>query len=78
MTNLKTTSDNKGFGTGKGTTARIRNYFAAAWSVGSVKEVAATLDLPARQLNKRFAELVKAGYLVSNGRFNGSADYRRP
>lgn len=55
----------KGFGTGKGTSQRIRDVFAAyPGSVFLVKTIADRLGLPSRQLHKRFAELVKDGYLV--------------
>ena len=71
-----TATPNKGFGTGKGTSARI----LAAMSSGAaftVAEVAFNIGLPSRQLHKRFAELVKAGKIVSNGTFFGVKDYRK-
>lgn len=54
------------FATGKGTTAMIRDYFDNMNCSYSVSDFAADVgkDGQERQLNKRFSELVKTGYLV--------------
>lgn len=53
------------FSTGKGTTQRIKDAFAER-SFFTSKELGDKLGMPSRQLSKRLAELVKAGYLTKS------------
>lgn len=63
------------FATGKGTTALIIEKMADKHT-RTVAEAASELGLPARQLNKRFAELVKKGALIKAGTYLGHNEYR--
>lgn len=51
------------FGTGKGTTAKIREFFQDKNMSYSAAEVGEALGLPGRQLNKRLVELSDRGEL---------------
>lgn len=51
------------FGTGKGTTDKIREFFTGKVGAYSASEIGRDLGLPGRQLNKRLAELIKRGEL---------------
>lgn len=55
------------FGTGEGTTARIKDFFGYRLAGYTAASIGDHLGLPSRQLGKRLAELVKAGYLEKNG-----------
>lgn len=69
---------NKGFGTGKGTTAAIRTFFEDRNETYSAAEIAESIEVPARQINKRLNELVKSGFLsVSVTRQKGRQGYYR-
>lgn len=63
------------FATGKGTTAAIKVFFAERDFPHSVAEVASEIGKPARQLNKRFSELVASGYLKKTGKYNGKQEF---
>jgi predicted DNA-binding transcriptional regulator len=65
------------YATGKGTTARIRNFFSGLTLSYGVDEIAADLGVPARQLNKRVNELVKKGFLMQTYVENGRKMYAR-
>lgn len=58
----------KGFGTGKGTTAKITEFFSDLGLGYTVEEVASAIDVPSRQLSKRMSELVKRGILSKDGK----------
>lgn len=74
-----TVKPNKGYGTGTGTTARIREFFTGKSESFTVSQIGGALGLPSRQLSKRLAELVKLGdigkdaegYSRRLGRLNG-------
>lgn len=68
---------NKGFGTGKGTTAKIKEFFSGR-TYATTQEVAYAIGVPARQLSKRMSELVKAGFLERYAdKHDGRIDFRR-
>ncbi len=54
---------NKGFGTGKGTTAKIKAVFTDFNIELNSEEIAIRVEVPSRQISKRLAELVKSGFL---------------
>lgn len=65
------------YGTGKGTTAKIKGFFDARYADYSVKSIANVIGVDSRQLSKRLAELVKSGYLrrnVDSGQFENAAN----
>jgi response regulator of citrate/malate metabolism len=51
------------FATGTGTTALIRSFFGDKNLDYTAAEVASAIDVKARQINKRLAELVKAKFI---------------
>ena len=73
----KTIRNPGAYATGKGTTAAIKAAFPDIGSFCTVTEVAVRIGKPSRQLNKRFAELVKSGFLSKRGTFGGVTDYIR-
>lgn len=65
------------FATGTGTTALIRSFFGDKNLDYTAKEVADAIDVATRQINKRLAELVKAGFLERNGKQSGKTLFQR-
>lgn len=68
---------NKGFGTGKGTTARIKELFADRQCAYTSEEIAIDLGLPSRQISKRLAELVKSGFFETVTSATGRKAFQR-
>ncbi len=52
------------YATGKGTTAKVKDYFSDLNCPYPVAEIASEIGVPSRQLSKRLAELVKTGFLT--------------